>query len=347
MSGTLGLWPSTLQAAGAVDANSGLVYIRIAEGRSDIWQLRRSDGASRALIATPEREERWPCWSAQAGRLAFLAESRGEPSRLVLWGLASGEHTLQVGAARETAWPVWSPKHSELVFAFRGGKPPAGLMRWRPDEPAPALIAASGARDFFFRPSYAPDGRQLVAQRRSRRGGGSQLWLRNTRGEWRALTRGRDGEAIKPRFEHDGSALLFSRRSAARGPGEIVRLELAGAERILYAQPTADDHSPAPSPSRDEFAFVSDRDGPSQIYLGDAGQRTLRRLAVAGRHAFAPHWSPDGELLVVTTSPAAAGIPRLADAQGLAGLRIAVLDRSGRILLDAPGMMPDWMPAWR
>ena len=49
----------------------------------------------------------------------------------------------------------------------------------------------------------------------------------------------------------------------------------------------------------------------------------------------------------MTTTPPGTPMPRLADPDGLAEARVVVLDREGRALFEAPGMMPDWMPAWR
>jgi Tol biopolymer transport system component len=55
----------------------------------------------------------------------------------------------------------------------------------------------------------------------------------------------------------------------------------------------------------------------------------------------APHWSPDGERIVFLARPSG-GV-----GAGEAGEeRIVVIDREGTPLLDTPGSMPDWMPAW-
>ena len=40
------------------------------------------------------------------------------------------------------------------------------------------------------------------------------------------------------------------------------------------------------------------------------------------------------------------GMPRLGDLEGLAGAKIRVYDRSGRVVFETNGFMPDWMPAW-
>ena len=57
--------------------------------------------------------------------------------------------------------------------------------------------------------------------------------------------------------------------------------------------------------------------------------------------------NPDGELLAVTVAPPGAAEPRLADRQSLANARVVVIDRTGAVRLDVPGLMPDWMPPWR
>jgi hypothetical protein len=61
---------------------------------------------------------------------------------------------------------------------------------------------------------------------------------------------------------------------------------------------------------------------------------------------FAPRWSPDGERLVVIVNDASAGAPRLDDPESLAAIRLRALDRDGRVLFEAPGYNPDWMPPW-
>ena len=49
---------------------------------------------------------------------------------------------------------------------------------------------------------------------------------------------------------------------------------------------------------------------------------------------------------MVTVADQDYGVPRLTDLDSLRGSRIAVLDRSGELLYETPGFMPDWMPPW-
>ena len=108
-----------------------------------------------------------------------------------------------------------------------------------------------------------------------------------------------------------------------------------------------DEHSARPSPTRDELAFVSDRSQNADVYLVEMEGGVPRNLTRTPMFdEYAPHWSPDGELLVVTTVDVDADEPRLADRATLTHARLRVIDREGRVLLDTPGFMPDWMPPW-
>ena len=122
---------------------------------------------------------------------------------------------------------------------------------------------------------------------------------------------------------------------------------IGGETRRLAAFEESSDHSARPSPTRDEVAFVSDRLGRPQIYLVELETGNVRRLGEIEGSAFAPRWSPDGELLAVTIAPPGTSEPRLADQESLASARVAVIDRQGNVRLEIPGLMPDWMAPWR
>ena len=91
----------------------------------------------------------------------------------------------------------------------------------------------------------------------------------------------------------------------ATGPGDLARLDLATGEAVLLASlPEADDHSGKLSPVRDELVFVSDRDGSRDIFLLELPDGVPRNLTrTPDLHEGAPHWSPDGEWLVILRFP--------------------------------------------
>jgi Tol biopolymer transport system component len=327
--------------------------VRLEGGSQDLWQVRLSDRVERALSRTPEREESWPYWSEAAVRLVFEgAERRGDrisPSDLWLLDPATGsERRLARTPRRSERWPAWSPGGGRVAFAFWGGRPVNGIALADPQSGALELVAGGAAGDSFLRPAFAPDGARLVAQRRAAGAGAdSDLWL---------LAPGRAPEPLvrdprwfdwKPQFSRDGASVYFSRRPVGGGPADVASVAVDGGDlRSVVAGP-ADEHSAAPSPVRDEIAFVSDRGGASAVFLAGLGGEGARALARApGWNGFAPRWSPDGERIAIVATPAVAGAPRLGDPESLAQTRLRVVDREGRLLLDTPGFMADWMSPW-
>jgi Tol biopolymer transport system component len=332
--------------------SDGLVFVRRVASSSEIARARIADGAVRPVTRTPDREEAWPYWSEPARRVVFevSAAARDARSDLVLWDPRSGnEIPLAATPARDERWPDWAPGRPALAFAFRGGDPPSGIAIFEVDSGRVTLVARGGERDFFLRPSWSKDGARIVAQRRAADGAGSALWVAEPGGQARALTADPAWFDWKPFFTRDGSEVVFSRRPTPEGAGVVAVIATGGGEpRVLPLEQDADLHSARPSPARDEIAFVAERDGAAVVFLADLAGGMARALTrAAERQAFAPRWSPDGERLVVTTTPPGTPMPRLADPDGLAQTKLLVLDREGNELFETPGMMPDWMPAWR
>ena len=121
-----------------------------------------------------------------------------------------------------------------------------------------------------------------------------------------------------------------------------------GSDLRALTLPGRNQHSARPSPGRDEIAFIADQNGSFDLFVADLSGAGARALTdTPQRNEFAPRWSPDGELLVVTSSPTENGQPRLVDREALEDTTVVVYDRAGNRLLETPGMMPDWMPPWR
>ena len=113
-----------------------------------------------------------------------------------------------------------------------------------------------------------------------------------------------------------------------------------------------DEHSARPSPTRDEFAFVSNRDSrgggnDSDLFLAALDGSNVRRITHTPNWSeFAPRWSPNGERIVVIATPVELRQPRLVEPSDLAQIRLRVFNREGDLLFDEFGMMADWMPPW-
>jgi Tol biopolymer transport system component len=326
------------------------VFVRVVYGSTDLARARISDGAIRAVATTPDRPERWPYWSDAAQRLLFQvgdAEDR-DASDLVLWDPKTEVETpLVTTPHRAERWPEWSPDGRWIAYAFFGGDPVSGIatVDWRSGKVA--LIARSGSRDLYLRPNFSPDGGRLVAQRRIDGPGTSQLWVVAAGGTPKPLTRDPKWVDIKPWFTRGGKRIVYSRRAGDDAPHDVVSIRAHGGDLRPIAATAADEHSARPSPTRDEVALVSNRDGSSDLFLVNLSGTDLRNLRRTPEwNDFAPRWSPDGERIVVTAVPKDLADFGTMTPAVLAHARVIVLDREGKVLLETPGAMADWMPPW-
>lgn len=340
--------------------SEGLVFARSTGEQSDLYRLRLSDGAVRPFLLTADRVETWPYWTDATGRLVFQSEPvpRG-PADLLGWQPGQDVPApLAARANRDERWPEWSPDGTRLVFAFRASHGPcsrrgesaqpicSGIGEVEVASGREHLLANAGLLDFFFRPSYAPDSRSVIAQRRGGDGRGSTVWLLDARGPHR-LGSGQGWFEQKPFFTRSGDAVVFARQRAD-GLRQIVRADLDGnTAPLAVGREDADEHSARPSPTRDEVAFVSTRSGTRDVWLASFDGSAVRDLTrTDDRDEFAPRWSPDGERLVVTVAPPQPP-GRAGDQITPSDTRLVVLDREGHVLAETRGMMADWMPPFR
>ena len=338
--------PAPPERTVAGDASAGLVFVKRVGAHDELYRARLSDGEVRAFLPAPHLDATWPFWSQASGRLVYQTEPQGGGAAdLQVW--KPGEpapQPLTATPARDDRWAAWSPDGAHVVFAYRDPGRDAAIAAIEVPGGRESLLAASGLHDFFFRPSYAPDGRRIVAQRRDLEGHGSTLWILDPPAPPRRLTREEGWQEDKPSFTRDGTSVVFSREQGD-GPRGLARVGSDGqVASIPAAKPGADEHSARASPTRDEICFVSDRDGSRDVFLAPLDGGPARNLTrTPDRDELAPHWSPDGERLVATAVP-----PRPPGRAGEkldpAETRLVVLDRSGKVLFETPGMMADWMP---
>jgi Tol biopolymer transport system component len=327
--------------------SEGLVFVRDVEGRADLARARIADGAVIALSYTPEREERWPYWSDVARRLVFQVRPYGPvlQTDLAFWHPERGEEAILAPTPdRDERWPTWSPVASRLAYAFKAAGRSSGIVLHDLGTERSEVLASLARPGILLRPAFSPDGRQLVAQRRPDRSPETHLWLLESGRPPRRLTGEPGAIDTKARFTRDGRAIFFTRALEREGPRDLLRLDLeTGAETRFASLAAADDHSAWPSPTRDEIAFISDRDGGTDVFLVDLAEGAPRNLTRSPQiDEGVPLWSPDGERLVILRRPRteSGGQPSADES------RLAVVDREGQLLFETQGMMADWMPAW-
>jgi TolB protein len=339
-----------LPLAAVGSPSSGLVFSRMVGDAVDLARARLEDGAIVALTQTPDRDEAWPHWSELSRRLAFEvgAINGRSTSDIRLWVPNTGEEiAVSETPNRSERWSIWSPTQRQLAFAFAAAAG-SGIAIWDVDSGTARILAQAEGPEAYLRPAFSPDGRRIVAQRHGPGGRGSELWLLQDGAPGAPLTSGVEWLDIKAAFTRDGRRVVFTRRHS--GGSGWYSIHDVGVEardvRTLVRSEQADDHSALPSPTRDEIVFVSDRDGNFDVFLANLDGGEARPLTRTPRNEFAPRWSADGERLLVTVAESEYGMPRLSDPESLRSTRVVVLDRSGEVVFETAGFMPDWMPPW-
>lgn len=327
--------------------SEGLVFVRKTAEGTDLFRARIADGAVERLTNTPDRNEDWPEWSDRVRRLAFLtapfAGRRGWD--LLVWSPERADHAAIYVSGQTEYFLDWSPGTAHLAYSHQTFDGPF-VVGQVDVEANTRQVLASAAGAMLVRPSYAFDGRRLLAQE-LRGDGTSRILLLEPDRPQRDLTGAEPFYDDHPRFTRNDAWVTFDRRTSRTAPADVLLIRPDGGElRNLTDSPEHDDHSPRPSPTRDELVFVSDRDGTPDVHLIDFATGERRNLtATPDAGEWMPRFSPDGERIVFVILPADFRLGRAPLDYGSA--RIAVIDREGRRLFETDGINPAWMPAWK
>ncbi len=174
-----------------------------------------------------------------------------------------------------------------------------------------------------------PPGRIVFA---SDRDGNYEIYAMYTDGrELVRLTNGPEHDR-EPSCSSAGS-LLFASTAVEEGT-DIWLTDLDRRERRNLTAALGGDYSPRWSPDSNTIAFVSDRHGPSQLYLMDSDGSGQFQLTREDTYVEQPSWAPDGGSLLFS-----------AKHEGNQDIyRISLDGKTVYRLTDNPAQ--DWYPAW-
>ncbi len=166
-------------------------------------------------------------------------------------------------------------------------------------------------------PAWSPDGRRLAYV--SFEGHASSIFVQDIFTGARNQVASGQGINSAPAWSPDGRKLAIT--SSRDGNPEIYVLELASGSLSRLTRDQAIDTEPAWSPDGRRLVFTSDRGGSPQIYEMDLyAQGNPQRITLnMGEYNARASYSADGKLLTMVHRDSA-------------GYRIAVLDRSARVL---------------
>jgi len=212
-------------------------------------------------------------WSPDGKKILFMREGKttAEIDKSEIW-VISADGTAEVMLTDDAVdWgdPSWSPDGSKIMF-----------VRWVGASSAICLMNADGSGQIQLtgleqegsetgaesdhRPAWSPDGSQIAFAR------GMRLYLMRADGSQQApVQRSADWFPgfLNSVWSPNGSTILAAYSPGTGMPDELHRINADGSGRMQLTADASPYSRPVWSPDGESIAFVSDRDGPYQIYV--------------------------------------------------------------------------------
>jgi Tol biopolymer transport system component/CubicO group peptidase (beta-lactamase class C family) len=268
-----------------------IAFERKLRGNSEIYVM-NADGSRLRRLTRNAADDTLPAWSPDGGTIAFVRSRRGNAGDIyTMRSDGTGQRRLAGSPSHDHA-PAWSPDGRKILFESRSdGDWEIYVMN----------ADGSGLRNLTRNafpdqdPAWSPDGRAIAFA--SRQHGIRDLYVMNADGSRRRNVTHDLRGTRSPVWSPDGREIAFERTPPGLAGGRklcdhcdvyAVNVNGSGQPRPL----TVDGRQPRWSPDGRMIAFVTSRDGNSEIYVMNAdgsGQRNMTRTPRASESALA--WS--------------------------------------------------------
>ena len=118
-------WTAAVAGAGELAGNEFLVT-SVRTGDTEIFVVDPETGDARNLSRSPKSEDRYPCWSPDGQRVAFISDRAGAANLFVMD--ADGGHVKQLTHTTAVCYmPSWVGER--IVLGMHGQKPEVASLR--------------------------------------------------------------------------------------------------------------------------------------------------------------------------------------------------------------------------
>ncbi len=209
----------------------------------------------------------------------------------------------------------FSPDGKKMLLTVNGGRQreEAWILPYPPNPPNPPHMVLTALKSINGTPvfSWMPDSRHVVIALERSGDNSEQLWIADTESdEYHALTSGTtflSSPAVSP----DGQRIIFREGT---GSLDIVSVDLASAGVRPLIATERDESMPSWAANKGVLAYVTDRNGPQEIWLhtADNSDRPLVTArdfpGVTLQWLMGPAVSPDGDRVVYAKADAGGAI---------------------------------------
>jgi TolB protein len=225
--------------------------------------------------------------------------------------------------------PAWSSRGRIVYSEAFSDESFASLYLLDPRRPKKKRVPAKVRH--LFQPSWAPDGREVAANRL-----GKGIYAIDVRtGSTRRLTR--EGYDEAPAWSPDGKTIVFEKQVSGSNR-DIYVMDADGHGAHALAHSRRQETNPAWSPDGRAIAFAEQgRTGNRVIYRMAADGSGRRRLTSPSRSCQEPAWSPDGKRIAFIGQRGAEAWVGMIPAGG--GKPVRLTDRS--LFASGPAWSPD------
>jgi TolB protein len=272
------------------------------DGKSDIYVMDVPDGTVRQVT---DSGGRWPVWSPDGARIAYISYGNGGGDLFVIGADGSDPHRI-TSNEQINERPMWSPDGQYMLYTLADtDHHPIVDNIFRADtrsqtDDCTSLIAdtASGdclpnshamTRNGGFLPVWSPTGQYITYLFTLDVSG--RLSLMDSNGNDSHYLTDLPLTGLAPEWSTDGQHIAFT----VMGSGPQLEIYTIGVDKNEPSRLTdnsANDMNPVWSPDNQQIAFVSDRNGNREIYIMDANGSNPRRLTWNEGEDTSPAWMP-------------------------------------------------------